>query len=111
MFFIHPHPTVFCENLFNAMDSEHILLQIKRCIKRYSLAYPYYDLKNLLLIGANISSLNYLQNKLVEFFKIQIRILEYPKQLKYNSKLNNEIVERDFLNLFLSYGLALRNNS
>lgn len=75
------------------------------------MAYPYYALKELLLIGTNVSLLNYLLNRLDRFLEIQIRILEYPKELKFNPKLNRESLERDFLNLFLSYGLALRNNS
>ena len=75
------------------------------------LAYPYYVLTKLLLIGANISLLNYILNRLDGFLKLQIRILEYPKQLKYNPELNSEGIERSFMNLFLSYGLALRDNS
>lgn len=110
LFFIRSHPTVYCEDLFNSLEPESILLQIKRCLKRYAMAYPYYALKELLLIGTNVSLLNYLLNRLDRFLEIQIRILEYPKELKFNPKLNRESLERDFLNLFLSYGLALRNN-
>ncbi len=111
LFFIRTKPTVYCEDLFNRLEPESILLQIKRCIKRYIMAYPYYALEKLVLIGVNVSLLNYLLNRLNGFLKIQIQILEYPKNLKYNSKLNRESLERDFLCLFLSYGLALRSNS
>ncbi|TLY47573.1 MAG: hypothetical protein E6K54_04025 [Gammaproteobacteria bacterium] len=111
LFFIHSQSQVYSENLCNVLEFESVLLQIKRCIKRYTLAYPYYVLTKLLLIGANISLLNYILNRLDGFLKLQIRILEYPKQLKYNPELNSEGIERSFMNLFLSYGLALRGNS
>lgn len=109
LFFVGSQPIVYCESLFNALDLECVSLQIKRGIKKYVLTYPYYILAKLLLIGANIASLNYLLNKLDGFFKLQVRILEYPKQFKYNLKLNNQSIEQVFLNLFLSYGLALSN--
>lgn len=111
LFFIRTQPTVYCEDLHSILEPEPTLLQIKRCIKRFAMAYPYYALNKLVLIGTNVSLLNYLLNSLNGFLQIQIRILEYPKKLKYNLKLNRKSLERDFLNLFLSYGLALRSNS
>ena len=111
LFFIRSQPTVYCENLFDILESDSTLLQIKRCIKRYAMAYPYYALNKLVLIGTNISLLNYLLNSLNGFLQIQIRILEYPTKLKYNPKLHRKSLENDFLNLFLSYGLALRSTA
>lgn len=110
LFFTRSQPTVYCEYLFNSLDDEYILLQIKRSIKRYVLAYPYCVLTTLYLIAANRSLLNYLLNRLDGFLKLQIQIVEYPKNLKCNSKLNRKKIEQNFLNLFLSYGLALRSN-
>lgn len=111
LFFIRSQPTVYCEDLCNSLEPESTLLQIKRLIKKYLIAYPYHALNKLVLIGSDDSLLNYLSNKLNGFLQIQIRILEFPKKIKYSSKLNIKSLERDFLNLFLSYGLALRSKS
>ena len=100
--------TVYSENLLNALEQESTLLQIKRCIKRYVLAYPYHSLRELFLIGSNISLLSYLLNKLDGFLELKIQILKHQNRIKYSSRLNRINLEQKFLNLFLSYGLALR---
>ena len=100
--------TVYSENLFNILEQESILLQIKRCIKRYVLAYPYHSLRELFLIGSNISLLSYLLNKLDGFLELKIQILKHQNRIKYSPRLNRINLEQKFLNLFLSYGLALR---
>lgn len=96
LFFNSSQTIVYCENLFNALEQESILLQIKRGIKSYALAYPYLFLKQLFIIGSNNALLSYLMHQLDGFLGLKIQTLKH-QNLK-------------FLNLFLSYGLALRSN-
>lgn len=97
LFFNSSQTIVYCENLFNVYEQESILLQIKRGIKRYALAQPYFFLKQLFIVGSNNSLLSYLMHKLDGFLDLKIQTLKHQNQ--------------KFLNLFLSYGLALRINS
>ncbi|MFZ0218658.1 MAG: pilus assembly protein PilM [Candidatus Aquirickettsiella sp.] len=102
---------VYCENLFHSEEQESILLQIKRSVKRYVLAHPYCILKQIFLIGANKLLLNYLVNRLDGFLELKIQILKQGDRIKFNSQLNRSKLEENFLNIFLSYGLALKINS
>ncbi len=97
LFFNSSQTVVYSENLFNVHEQESILLQIKRGIKIYSLAHPYLFLKQLFIVGSNNLLLSYLMYKLDGFLDLKI------KTLKHKNK--------KFLNLLLSYGLALRNHS
>jgi hypothetical protein len=108
LFFSNDQTMVYGENLFNGFKQESILLQIKRCIKRYALAYPYRILRDLFLIGSDSSFLNYLINKLDGFLEIRIQIFKCKNQINYIPELNRNELERKFLTLFQSYGLALR---
>lgn len=108
LFFNRSQTTVYCEKLLNVLEQEFTSLQIKRCIKRYALAYPYRSLRELFLIGANISLLNYLINKLAGFLDLKVKILNYRNQIKHGPEVNADKLKQNFLNLFLSYGLALR---
>lgn len=110
LFLNHSQTLVYCENLFSKLDQESTLLQIKRCIKRYALAYPYLFLKQLFIIGSNPSLLNFLLYKLDGFLQLKIKILKNKNRIKYNAEINSKEVNKKFLNLFLSYGLALRIN-
>lgn len=101
---------VYCENICNVLERESIVLQIKRCMKRYALAHPYFFLKQLFIIGTNDLLLSYLMHKLEGFLDLKIQTLKYQNQIKYISELNKDKLEQKFLNLFLSYGLALRVN-
>ncbi len=108
LFFNNSQTMVYCENLFNLLEPESILLQIKRCIKKYILAYPSRILRELFLLVVDISLLNYLSNELDGFSELKIKTLRYENQLKSISGLNRNKLEQKFLDLFLSYGLALR---
>ncbi|MGC1855006.1 MAG: pilus assembly protein PilM [Candidatus Aquirickettsiella sp.] len=108
LFFNNSQTMVYCENLFNLLEPESILLQIKRCIKKYILAYPSRILRELFLLVVDISLLNYLLNGLDGFSELKIKTLRYENQLKSISELNRNKLEQKFLDLFLSYGLALR---
>lgn len=110
LFLNHSQTVVYCENLFSKLDQESILLQIKRCIKSYALAYPYLLLKQLFIIGSNNSVLSFLLSKLDGFLELKIHVLKNQNRIKYNEKLNSKEIKQKFLNLFLSYGLALRIN-
>lgn len=109
LFFNGSQTMVYCENLANVFEYECILLQIKQCIKRHVLAYPYLILKELFLIGINIALLNYLLDRLDGFLELQIRLLKYPNSIKC-SPIDRDKLAQNFLSLFLSYGLALRIN-
>ena len=108
LFFNGVQTTVYCENLINILEQESILLQIKRSIKKFVLAYPYRILKKLFLIGVNNSQLIYLLNKLDGFLEIKVQTLKYTNKINYSSELNTSKFKQSFLNLFLSYGLALK---
>ena len=108
LFFNSYQTAVYSENLLNALEQESILLQIKRCIKRYVLAHPYHSLRELFLIGVDSSLLNYLISKLDGFLEIKPQILKCQNQINYIPELNKNELEQKFLTLFLSYGLALR---
>lgn len=110
LFFNGPQTMVYCENFANVFEYECILLQIKQCIKRHVLAYPYLVLKELFLIGINIALLNYLLNRLDGFLELQIRLLKYPNSIKCSPIVDRDKLAQNFLSLFLSYGLALRIN-
>ncbi|WP_339050081.1 type IV pilus biogenesis protein PilM [Rickettsiella endosymbiont of Xylota segnis] len=110
LFFNGSQTMVYCENLANVFEYECILLQIKQCIKRYALAYPYLILKELFLIGINIALLNYLLNTLDGFLELQVRLLKYPNSIKCSPIVDSDKLAKNFLSLFLSYGLALRTN-
>lgn len=97
LFFNSSQTVVYCEKLFNIHEQEYILLQIKRGIKKYTLAHPYLFLKQLFIIGSNNLLLSYLMHKLDGFLGLKLQTLKHKNQ--------------KFLNLFLSYGLALRSNS
>ncbi|EDP45994.1 type IV pilus biogenesis protein PilM [Rickettsiella grylli] len=97
-----PQPVVYCENLLNERDQENILLQIKRNIKRYVLSHPDYSVNQITLIGSDPSLVHYLLIQLDGFLKINVKNLE--KECMAHSELN-----KNFLRLFLSYGLALRS--
>jgi hypothetical protein len=100
---------VYSENLLNSLEQESILLQIKQCIKRYILAYPYYVFKQLVFIGSNESLLNYLITRLDGFLEIKAQALKCEGRLIYKQELNrNKLLDHEFSSLFLSYGLALR---
>ena len=110
LFFNGSQTMVYCENIVNVFEYESILLQIKQCIKRYALAYPYLIFKELFLIGINRALLNYLLNTLDGFFELQVRLLKYPNSIKCNPIVDRANLAQNFLSLFLSYGLALRIN-
>lgn len=110
LFFNSSQTMVYCEKLANVFEYECILLQIKQCIKRYALAYPYLILKELFLIGINISLLNYLLITLDGFLELQVRLLKYPNFIKCSPIVDRDKLAQNFLSLFLSYGLALRIN-
>lgn len=101
---------VYCENLFSKCDQKSILIQIKRCIKNYTLAYPYLLLNQLVVVSSNNSILSFLLSKLEGFLELKIRVLTNENRIKYHTKLNNREIRQNFINLFLSYGLALRIN-
>jgi hypothetical protein len=101
---------VYCENLLTKCDQESILLQIKRCIKRYVLTYPFRFLKQLFIISFNSSVLNFLLHRLDGFLQLKIKTLKNQNCLKYSTEINSNKIKQKFLNLFLSYGLALRIN-
>lgn len=108
LFFNGVQTTVYRENLIDILDQGSILLEIKRCIKKYALAYPYRILTELVLICANNTLLSYLLNKLDGFLELKVQALKYCNQINYSSELNTDKLKQNFLNLFLSYGLALR---
>jgi Tfp pilus assembly PilM family ATPase len=110
LFLNNSQTIVYCENLISKLDQESILLQIKRCIKSYALAYPYFFVKQLFIIGSNNSLLSYLMHKLDGFLDLKIQTLKHQNQIKYREELNSKEIKKEFLNLFLSYGLALRIN-
>lgn len=110
LFFNGSQTMVYCENIVNVFEYECILLQIKQCIKRYALAYPYLIFKELFLIGINRALLNYLLNTLDGFLELQVRLLKYPNSIKCNPIVDRAKLAQNFLSLFLSYGLALRIN-
>lgn len=110
LFFNGSQTMVYCENLANVFEYECILLQIKQCVKRYALAYPYLILKELFLIGINMALLNYLLNMLDGFLELQVRLLKYPNSIKCRPIVDKDNLSQNFLSLFLSYGLALRIN-
>lgn len=109
LFLNNSQTLVYCENLLNKYDQESILLQIKRCIKRYVMTYPYRFLKQLFVIGFNNSVLSFLLHKLDGFLQLKIITLD-QNQFKYSAEINSKEIKQNFLNLFLSYGLALRTN-
>lgn len=111
LFLNNSQTIVYCEKLVNSLEKESVLLQIKRSIKRYILAHPDYSLSQIFLMGANQSLLSYLIERLEKFLKVKIAILKYQNRIKYSSNLNGHRVEKNSLNLFLSYGLALRASS
>lgn len=108
LFFNGVQTMVYCENLINILEQESILLQIKRSIKKFVLAYPYRILKKLFLIGGNNSLIIYLLNKLDGFLELKVQTLKHKNQINYSSELNTSKLKQNFLNLFLSYGLALK---
>jgi Tfp pilus assembly PilM family ATPase len=110
LFLNSPQPIVYCENLVIKHDQDSILLQIKRCIKRYFLAYPCLFLKQLFIIGSNNSLLIFLLQELDGFLGLKIQIFKNKNQIKYNPELNSNEINQKFLDLFLSFGLALRIN-
>ncbi len=108
LFFNGVQTMVYCENLINILEQESILLQIKRSIKKFVLAYPYRILRELFLIGVNNSLLIYLLNKLDGFLDLNVQTLKHRNQINYGSELSTSKLRQNFLNLFLSYGLALK---
>jgi Tfp pilus assembly PilM family ATPase len=110
LFFNCSQTMVYCENLTDVLEYECILLQIKRCIKRYALTYPYFILKKLFLIGINIALLNYLLKRLDGFLELKIQLLKYPNSIKCSPIIDRDKLLQNFPNLLLSYGLALRTN-
>lgn len=96
----------YSESLLDATNKESILLQIKRCIKRYYLAYPYNILTQLVFLGPKSSLLKYLIDKLNGFLDLKIQELH---ELKFKcSNLNSYELNNLLPSLFLSYGLALK---
>jgi len=110
LFFNCSQTMVYCENLTNVFEYECILLQIKRCIKRYALTYPYLIFKKLFLMGINIALSNYLLNRLDGFLELQIQILKCPTSIKCSPVIDIDKLVQNFPSLLLSYGLALRVN-
>jgi Tfp pilus assembly PilM family ATPase len=108
LFFNSSQAIVYSEKLLNVFEQESILLQIKRGIKSYALTHPYLFLKQLFIIGSNNSLLSYLRDKLDRFLDLTVQSLKHQNQIKYSTELNKDKLEQKFLNLFLSYGLALR---
>lgn len=97
----------FNERLLNTQDKESILLQIRRCIKRYFLAFPDYSLNKLFFIGFNRSLLRYLIKKLDGFLELKTQILNYERVLKSSYELNKNKLNNSLSGLFISCGLAL----
>jgi type IV pilus assembly protein PilM len=97
----------FNERLLNTQDKESILLQIKRCIKRYFLAFPDCSLHKLFFIGFNRSLLRYLIKKLDGFLALNAQILDYEQTLKCSYELNKNKLVNSLPGLFISCGLAL----
>ncbi len=98
----------FNERLLNTQDKASILLQIKRCIKRYFLANPGHALNKLFFIGFNRSLLSYLIKKLDGFLEIKVQVLSVDQVLKCSCPLNKNKLSSIFPGLLISCGLALR---
>lgn len=97
----------FNERLLNAQDKESILLQIKRCIKRYFLSFPDHNLNKLFFIGFNRYLLRYLIKKLDGFLALNVQVLNYEQVLKCSYGLNRNKLSDSLTGLFISCGLSL----
>ncbi len=97
----------FNERLLNTQDEGSILLQVKRCIKRYFLASPDCGLNRLFFIGFNRSLLRYLIKKLDGFLELKAQVLNYEQVLKFSCELNKGELINNLPGLFVSCGLAL----
>ena len=97
----------FNEKLLNTQSKESILLQIKRCIKRYFLAFPGCSLNKLFFIGFNRSLLRYLCKKLDGFLALKTQVLNYEQSLKCSYELDKNKLSNSLSGLFISCGLAL----